>query len=388
MRRSYRRGIPSRMLGARPGRVLAAGGGVVPVVVNCRFLTRPVTGVERYAIEMVQALAAIRSDLMLVAPPTPPSQRDELGGLTVMTIGALSGHAWEQVSLPRRLRAMGEPLLLDPANTGPLGYRNQVAVIHDVTHHRHPDSHSRAFRWWYSAMTPRLVHRARGVATVSEFSKAEIAALYGRSDVAVTTNAVGDWVAGPRVRPARAGALEDTPFFLAVGSRAAHKDLATAYRAFDIYRAAGGTAMLAVVGASHRSFSSGQEDAAAPPPSEAVLDLGRVSDEELSWLYAHTHGFVFPSRYEGFGIPAIEAQAAGAPVIASDIPVFRETLAEGSALMFPAGNPVALAASMAELGDPRRSAALRAAGTRNARRYSWSSSASALSRLIDRLVTD
>ncbi len=356
------------------------------VVVNCRFLTRPVTGVERYATEMVEALSRIRSDLTLVAPPEPELQRTELAGLPVQRVGTRSGHAWEQLTLPRHLRSLGEPLLLDLANSGPVSYRNQVVVVHDVTHRRVPGAHSRAFRRWYALMTPLLMRRARAVVTVSEFSKGEIRQLYARDDIAVTPNAVGAWVTGRQTPPPSAESLEDTPFFLIVGSRAAHKDLATAYEAFARYREGGGRALLAVVGSSHPSLADGRLD--ADRIQDAVVDFGRVSDEELAWLYGHACAFVFPTRYEGFGIPPVEAQSAGTPVIASDIPVLREVLTEGSALRFAPGDAAALARAMVEVGDPQVAARLVESGRANAARYSWSSSASTLSGIIDGLQRD
>lgn len=348
------------------------------VVVNCRFLTRPITGVERFATEMTEALARIRSDLVLIAPPEPALYRTELAGLPVQRVGTLSGHAWEQWTLPRHLRSLGQPVLLDLANTGPVRYRNHVVVIHDVTHRRHPGVHSRAFRVWYGVMTPHLVRRASAVVTVSDFSKREIYDVYGREDVAVTPNAAGAWVTGPQTIPAPVDALGGSPFFLTVGSRAPHKDLTTAYDAFRHYRDAGGEALLAVVGSSHRSLAADEGRV-----QDSVINLGRVSDEELAWLYGHARAFIFPTRYEGFGIPPVEAQAAGTAVIASDIPVLREVLADDSALRFPPGDAAALARAMTEVEDPRLAAQLVAAGRANAARYSWSASAAILSRLID-----
>ena len=351
------------------------------VVVNCRFLTRPVTGVERYAFEMVQALAEIRSDLLLVAPQTPPLQRAEIAGLRVRAVGSLSGHAWEQISLPRFLRTVDDPVLVGLANTGPMHHADQVIVVHDLMHRRHPQSHARSFRWWYGVMTPRLMRSARTVVTVSEFSRGEIRDVYGRDDVAIVPNAVGAWLTGPQQQPSSIGEM---PFFLAVGSHSRHKGLDTAVEAFHRYRGSGGRTALAVVGAANRSFADDERIATA----DAVIELGRVSDEELAWLYHHARAFVFPSHYEGFGIPPIEAQAAGTPVIASDIPVLREVLEEGSAMRFAAGDAASLAAAMTAIDeDPVLVARLKENGRRNAERHSWAASASELSALIDQLTS-
>ena len=351
------------------------------VVVNCRFLTRPVTGVERYAEGIVEALAAIRSDLVLVAPPGTPLRRAEIGGIAVRPIGSATGHAWEQFDLRRFLRREGNPALLSLANTGPARYRDQVVVIHDVLHRRFPQAHSRTFRWWYRVLTPSLIRRARIVATVSQFSKAEIADLYGRFDVIVVPNAVGVWIAGIERRPA---SLTADRFFLAVGSRSLHKGLATAEDAFRRYRAHGGTAQMAVVGSSHRSFAGG-----GLVVSNDVHELGRVADDELAWLYRHAQALLFPSLYEGFGLPPLEAQAAGTPVIASDIPALREVLSASSALWFPPTDAAALSAAMLTMdADATVPDRLIAAGYDNTARFTWARSASVLSTLLDRLALD
>lgn len=347
----------------------------VTVVVNCRFLTRPVTGVERSAEAMVEALAALRPDLVLVAPRRPGLRRDEVAGIAVQQIGSRSGHAWEQLDLPCFLRKANDSILVNLANTGPARHRNQVVVIHDVLHRRFPTAHSRTFRWWYGALTPSLIRHSRFVATVSEFSKAEIGETYRRRDVTVIPNAVGEWITGPARRPS---SLTTDRFFLVVGSHSVHKGLETAMDAFELYRERGGTAEIAVVGSPHRSFS---EDRTLT--FDGVHDLGRVSDDELVWLYRHAHAFVFPSLYEGFGLPPLEAQTAGAPVIASDIPAVREVLSPSSALWFPPADADALCMAMLavekELGLPKR---LIAAGHENTARFSWAASASILSALI------
>ena len=348
------------------------------IVINCRFLTRPVTGVERFAEELVSELTAIRNDLVLVAPRRPALRRVEIGGVPIERIGRLTGHAWEQIDLRRMLRGTGTPLLVSLANTGPVGYRRQVVAVHDVTHRRHPEGYSWRFRRVYAALTPRLLRDSLEVVTVSDFSRRELSDLYpGGAPISIVPNAVGGWIRrGARVAPS--SPLPEH-FFLVVGSHNAHKNLATAYRAFRQYRGSGGTTQLVVVGAAHPSFA-----AAAPEAAEGSLLLGRVSDASLNWLYAHARAFIFPSTYEGFGIPPLEAQAAGAPVIASDIPAVREAL-DQSALFFAPMDGDALAAAMQRIDtDPSLRRRLIDAGSTNVARYSWSASADVLSQVIDR----
>lgn len=349
-----------------------------PVVVNCRFLTRPVTGVERFAEELTTGLVNLRDDILLVAPAG-DLRRNEIGGQPVHRVGRLRGHLWEQSELPRFARRQGNAMMLNLANTGPAFSHRQIVAIHDINHRRNPASFSWRFRTLYRVLTPLLIRNAAALVTVSQFSKQEIAAYYGRADgVFIIPNAVGDWVRLPGQKPARA---VDDEFFLLVGSPSAHKNIGAALTGFRTYRSSGGRVGLVLAGAAHASLTATTADAV-----DGVQSIGRVTDEELAWLYQHCKAFLFPSTYEGFGIPPIEAQAVGAPVLASDIPALREVLNRESALWFAPEEPTQIARALAIVGDdPARMAQLSEEGRRNADRFSWQDSASALSELIDRL---
>lgn len=175
----------------------------VTVVINCRFLTQPVTGVQRFADRIVDHLTQQRNDLVLVAPQG-DLKRHEYNGVPVERVGTHPGHLWEQVDLPRYLRKRhDQPLLLNLANTGPVFWKNHVLTLHDISYVRYPQSYSRQFRLVYNTLVPRLLRTARAVLTVSEFSKNEIHDYYDvpRDKLTVIYNAVEDSFAGDGVKP-------------------------------------------------------------------------------------------------------------------------------------------------------------------------------------------
>lgn len=135
-----------------------------------------------------------------------------------------------------------------------------------------------------------------------------------------------------KLNPVRPDSLPER-FYLLVASRAPHKNIPRVVKAHGLaLRSAGDIPSLVVVGGAGRAFASGDSgDIHTSDPG--VVYLGRVPDEQLVWLYRNCVAFIFPSLYEGFGIPAIEAQAFGAPVLASDISVMHEILGD-SALYF------------------------------------------------------
>jgi glycosyltransferase involved in cell wall biosynthesis len=164
--------------------------------------------------------------------------------------------------------------------------------------------------------------------------------------------------------------LTDHPYFVVLGNLAPNKNIAVAFRALS--RLPDPLVRLVLIGGRHdRVF-----DGPPMPPDPRLVAAGRCSDAEVAALLRHARGLVFPSLYEGFGIPPLEALALGCPVVASDIPATREVCA-AAALYFDPDQDAALAGHMMRLldgPDPAR----RTAGLRRADGYAWSRSAEML----------
>lgn len=354
------------------------------IAINCRFLTQETTGVQRFAEEIATRLATQRDDLMLLAP-TGPIRHQQLGGVPVTQIGTRHGHAWEQLDLPRYLRKSVEPpLLIGLTNTGPMSYSRQLVTHHDVTYLRHPYTYTHRFRIAYAILSAVTLHRARAVITVSNFSRKEISALYrlSESKVYVVPNAVSAALVGKADRNARR-----PPYFLAVGSPLPHKNIELLVEAFrDFRRRTQSEARLRIVGSAPPRVGK----AADPLKSvESGVDyVGRIDDEALAEAYANALAFVFPSRYEGFGIPPIEAQAADVPVLASNAAALQETLRD-SALYFDPDSVKELSQALEEVesNDALRTLLIER-GRQNTQRFRWESSAKIVSALLDQYDSD
>lgn len=181
----------------------------------------------------------------------------------------------------------------------------------------------------------------------------------------------------------RAGAA-DRPLILAVGGIEPRKGSDTLVRAIALLRQAGRRPVLAVVGGhSFQDYRAYRDRVLASLPGlglrldDDVVLLGTVPDTELPAWYAAADVFAFPSAKEGWGLAVLEAMSAGLPVVASDLPVFREYLRPGrDALLVPVGDAPALAAALAAvLDDPRLAARLRSAALAVCERFSWARSA-------------
>jgi len=349
------------------------------IVINARFLTQELRGVQRFAEQTCLALKQMRDDVVFVAPQG-IKMHESAKALEVQCIGRNSGHLWEQLDLPLYLRRQGNPLLVSLCSTAPLMYGNQIATHHDITYVRHPESYTRAFRTLYRVMTPILLMRIKALLTVSNFSKGEISQFYNypENKIFVVPNAVSDaFQPGPPL-------TNKQDYLLAVSSPSAHKNFSRMIEAFLTLRTQEDL-QLHIVGAASEIFSDPnlQRLASSDP---RIHFLGRLSDAELIAQYQGATAFVFPSLYEGFGIPPLEAQACGCPVLAANAASIPEVL-QASALYFDPVDVGHIASAMERiLTDLPLRQSLRRRGLNNVTRFSWEDSARRVSQRIDALL--
>lgn len=363
---------------------------MTPVFINGRFLAQRLTGIQRFAREVVlgfdrlladDPVLAARLDVRLLTPRDAGSDLD-LGRIAVQRVGRLTGHAWDQTELA--LAARGG-VLLSLCSTGPLAHGDQVIGLHDAAIYANPENFSRGYRLVHRTLRPRLARRARRVVTVSEFSRGELAR-YCRVDperFAVIYNS-GEHIRRAPAEPSALAANDLRPggYLLCFGGASPNKNFAAVLGALDAVERAGLT--LAVVGAADASvFAAVGGAGAAERPS--VRRLGYVSDGTLRALYENASGFVFPSLYEGAGIPPLEAMSLGCPVIASRSSAIPEVCGEAALYVDPR-DPRDLSSAIERLaGDAELRAGLRARGRERAGAYGW---AEAARRLADLVTTD
>ena len=273
------------------------------IAINTRVLSAQTTGVQRYTTEL---LARWNGSAERVAPNS--------------SLLGFAGHAWEQLVLPTKLRGR---LLFSPSNTGPLRAKNQVVTIHDMSTFDCPEGFSPRFAAWYQFLQPRLAHRALQVITDSEFIKGRILAhTKVNSDKVVVIHCGVD----PRFCPETISGLDEVvrdlelpsrEYILAVGSVEPRKNLARLFQAWErVGNRFAEDIWLVVAGAggNSRVFGGTSFD---PLPARVFL-AGHVTEQRLPALYAGAIAMVYPSLYEGFGLPPLEAMASGTPVLVSN----------------------------------------------------------------------
>ena len=272
---------------------------LAPVVINGRFLTHTPTGVQRWAREITRGLAD-RMPVLVAVPPEDLIEPDL--GAPILRVGRLRGHAWEQWSLPRFLRASGSPLLLGLANTGPTLYRPQIASHLDIIYVRHPESFARSFRLLYGALVPGLLRRSERVLTVSAFSADELRAHFGLPPEKIT---VVHAAVGPDFRPEGPRHDVGEPYLLAVSSPNRHKNFDALMTAFETARTSIVRRLL-IVGDQARAFQS-----RGARNHDRVEFLGRVDDAELMALYRGGGGLRLPLAVRGIRHPPSRGPAHG-----------------------------------------------------------------------------
>jgi glycosyltransferase involved in cell wall biosynthesis len=346
------------------------------IFINGRFLQQDVTGVQRYARETLACMdelypqwAAERGGIpatVLVPVGTPdPGMRH----LQFREVGRLQGHAWEQLDLAWHAR---RGLLFSFGFTGPVLHSRQIITVHDAAVQRIPHAYTWRFRWWYSALVRALVHRAPLVATVSNFSRQEAIDVFGATPQQTRVTTEG-WQHLNRIAADEAildrHDLRAQPFVLAVSSQSPNKNFAAVVQAMAMLGSAAPTCVVAG-GANNRIFQ-GQMDSGAH-----LKQVGYVSDAELKALYQNASCFVFPSIYEGFGIPPLEAMSQGCPVIASTASAVREVCGD-AALYFDPTQPRQLADRLLQFfQNPHTRALMASAGRARASQYTWRQAAS------------
>lgn len=291
------------------------------IIINGRFLTQKVTGVQRYARELLAEFEAIavNYDLEMVIPKKAEVE-NPLKNIKLVRYGNLFGHLWEQISFARYVRK-SKGISLNLCNTAPL-FCKKIVVIHDMKVKAHPEYFSWKFNFWYKILFKNTIKKSVAIITVSEFSKAEIIKYYPKVDdnkIFVVYNA---WQHFDRIGYddcvlSKYG-LKENNYFFAMSSFEPNKNfkwIAETAQRYPRYT-------FAIAGSINKKVF--KEGLGFDCPDNMKL-LGYVSDEEAKTLMRDCRAFLFPSIYEGFGIPPLEAVAAGAKsIIVSDILVMHE----------------------------------------------------------------
>lgn len=300
------------------------------IVINGKFLTQRITGVQRYAREILKELDKIcgESDIEL-AVPFGIKDFPQYENIRIVEVGKFHGNLWEQISFPRYVKKL-KGVSLNLCNSAPLSGK-KVITIHDVKIKAHPEFFSKKFLAWYNILFKNITKKSEKIITVSEFSKREIIKYYKVSPEKI--HVIGNaWQHFERLKfdegALKKYGLRKNEFYFSMSSLEPNKNLQWIINAAEnnkdsIFAVAGGI--------NNKVFLQKETDS-----PENVKFLGYISDEEAKTLMRDCKAFLYPTIYEGFGIPPLEAISSGAKnIVVSDSEIMHEILEDSAIYVNP-----------------------------------------------------
>lgn len=346
------------------------------IYINVRFLTQRVTGVQRYAIEICKLLPKeiLNHKIVFVGPKEAVSNPlfNEFKGVTC---GSLSGQLWEQIDLPIFLKRKGNPLLINFVGIGPIRYKNKVLLIYDLAFKHHPEWFSHSFQIAYNWGMPKSLKNSKLIITDSNYVKKDICKTYNVSetDVHVVYGASSDIF----------HSVEQTKenIILMVSSIDPRKNMRRVIEAFNNLNT---PHKLVIVGARGAAFS----DLKIPEPSskDKIVFAGYLEDEELVELYNKAELFLYPSLFEGFGIPPMEAQKCGTACLVSNTTSLPEVYGNSVEYCDPYNIEDIKSKILYLLDNNEKRIELVTKGFENVKKYDWDKSAKNFVSIIKNII--
>ncbi len=341
-------------------------------------------GISTYTVSLLRALAEVDADDEFTVLQSRKSREHIVTAPNVRrkSLWTPAHHRWEQVALPLELAPLGLDLLHSPDFIPPFHRRcRAVVTIHDLAFLRYPETLTDESRRYYRQVK-RAVESADAVIAVSESTKDDIVELLGEPErkIAVVYEAAAN-----RFRPVppadyvealRARFDVQPGYFLFVSTIEPRKNLLTLLRAYALLHSGRRASLPPLVVAGAKGWLKEPAlDEMVPLPHGSVRFVGAVTDEELLWLYNGALALTYPSLYEGFGLPPLEAMACGTPVICSNTSSLPEVVGEAGLLVAPLDEDGWARAMGQVLEDETLRQGISAKGLERVKEFSWEKAA-------------
>ena len=359
----------------------------INLYINGRFLTQPATGVQRFALEILNSLdkllnskKTLKANIICLVPPDMIQDSfPKWQNISIHACGFMHGNLWEQLELPFYAR---KGVLLNLCNIGPLFHFSQIVVIHDASVFAVPEAYSTIFKLKYKLIYFVLSRTAKRVITVSQFSKMELGHYLKIKESKITVIPEGcEHILRAEMDNSILDkfSLHGQPFLLAVGSSSLHKNVNSVVKAMNLPHEK--LPNLVIAGGNFSKVFSKMDSS----QDEGIIRLGYVTDGQLRALYENAVAFIFPSLYEGFGLPPLEAMSCGCPVICSNRASIPEICGD-AVLYFDPTNITDIKTQIQRLVDDLPTQALlKQKGILRVQYFTWERAAQSLLPIIENL---
>lgn len=285
-------------------------------------------------------------------------------------------HPLDPALLGAALRGLSPNLFFSPGYNSPLWWRGEfIFTLHDLHHLRVPEDSSVLKRSYYEHLIKPACHKSAAVLTVSEFSRHEIAD-WAKLDEQKIVN-VGNGVGAP-FGPTGRRLEPGYPYLLYVGSRKPHKNLPRLLHAYSLSRMRKNVRLVLSGSADKKTLAHVQQLGL----ERDVIFTELTSNEALAEAYRGATGFLFPSLYEGFGLPPLEALACGIPVLTSEVCSLPQVVGDAAILVNPRDTEEIAEGIRRIVCDSEMRRQLREKGLRRSKLFSWHNTASKTSEVI------
>ncbi len=361
------------------------------IIINGRFLTQKMTGVQRYAFQLIKEIDSLiekeeidkKKFQFKIFAPKNIIHKLKLKHIPIRKIGFLKGHFWEQLELPFYVK--NKPLIC-LGNTAPLISlflnKKMIVTIHDLGFKYFPENYRFLFRTFYSIIIPIILKYAWTIITVSESEKRLILKRYPFVKNKIFAIPQGGFIE-TSLTPTE---IEEKNYLLYIGSLSKKKNLINFLLSFEII-VNKNIPLKAIIIASEGKIFERVNIKLKPEIKERIKFINKVKDQELISYYKNAFCLVFPSLHEGAGIPPIEAMSCGCPVLCSDIPVLRERCNE-AVIYFNPYSPEDIAEKIIFLFEnPKLREELIKRGYERAKIFKWEDTAKRTIKLLERLIS-
>lgn len=363
------------------------------VGINLRYLQKELTGIERATIEVIKALDKLDDDLTLMGYMTSRKfanteientlrncRRLEIKKSRLLHEDIGSRLYWDMIQLGRKVTNDNVDIFWGPSFSVPIPIKcPSIVTIHDLAYEYFPKAYTPAMLLWLKTIPKIAVLKSTRILTISENSKKDIIKfLHVESD----RIDVVSWACNSNFRfmPENKNGFQEilykyditTPYILTVSQISPRKNLDTLIKAFGLLKKKPHFLhKLVIVGNNGWLNSSVYETVQREGLTGEVIFTGRIPDNDLIAIYNMADIFTFPSLYEGFGLPVLEAMSCGVPVICSNTSSLPEVVGNAGILFPPRDIYLLAKAIQMLLDDPWLYADLRERGLKKASEYSW-----------------